>query len=343
MEQNMKKLIAECSKTELDAVLIIMPHMYSDWNIYLQESRECVCNIIKAIIKDTHCIVVLHNKESSHVLGGLEHNPFVHIVHAPTNDTWARDFAPLSVQTDEGKILLHFIFNGWGSKFSYDLDKKLPLLLDTMGIFASKLEQKDFVLEGGSIDYNGAGVLLSTTKCLLNPTRNPHLNQKHIEYILQKELGVEKILWLKHGFLKGDDTDSHIDNLARFIDERTIVYIKCNDTHDEHYEELNLMEKELQMFRGLDGACFNLIPLPMCEPIYYNNERLPASYANFLMLEKRILVPFYGSSKDKEALEIIQQAHSSYKVEGVDCRVLIRQHGSLHCMSMQFPKGTLNI
>jgi agmatine/peptidylarginine deiminase len=202
--------------------------------------------------------------------------------------------------------------------------------------YGAKVVPVDFVLEGGAIESDGEGTLLTTSECLLNPNRNPHLSQEEIEIILKKELGAERFLWLHHGYLSGDDTDSHIDTLARFADASTIVYVACDDEDDEHYEALKAMENELRTFTCKNGNPYKLLALPMSEPKFYNNHRLPATYANFLIVNGGVIVPTYNDNNDAKALSVIQEAFPSRRIVGVDCSVLIREHGSLHCVTMQF-------
>ncbi|MBN2870301.1 MAG: agmatine deiminase family protein, partial [Campylobacterales bacterium] len=166
----------------------------------------------------------------------------------------------------------------------------------------------------------------------------PHLSKEQTEEMLKKEFGVEQILWLNHGYLAGDDTDSHIDTLARFIDTDTIMYVKCDDAEDEHYEALQKMEAELKQLRDPDGEPFRLVPLPMCSPAHYDGERLPATYANFLIINGAVLLPVYNDPHDAEAIEICRKAFKGRDIVPIDCSVLIRQHGSLHCVTMQFPE-----
>ena len=338
----MQKMFAECEPNALDCVLLVMPHADSDWAAYLDEAQDCVRNIAQAVAVDTDCVVVLppHAQGAQNPLGALATHPRVHALFAPTNDTWARDFAPLCVQKGDSLALLKYRFNAWGEKFESALDNELAFALDAQGLWRCPLVPSERVLEGGSIEHNGAGTLLTTTSCLLHQKRNPHLSKARIEEWLCAALGAQQILWLTHGFLKGDDTDCHIDNLARFVDSKTIVYVHCEDKNDEHYESLQKMREELRAFRDCAGNPFALVALPFCEPLYYEGERLPASYANFLMLQNRILLPTFGSERDKEAQRILQQ-HTGREVVPIDCRVLLRQHGGLHCMSMQFVRGAI--
>jgi agmatine/peptidylarginine deiminase len=197
------------------------------------------------------------------------------------------------------------------------------------------------VLEGGSIESDGKGTILTTAECLLSENRNDHLSQEEIEDYLKLIFGAERILWLNNGYMAGDDTDSHIDTLARFCSEDTIAYVQCTDPNDEHFEELKLMEEELQTFRTLDGKPYRLVALPMADAVVDGDDRLPATYANFLIINEAVLVPTYHSPKDKIALQQIQTAFPDREVIGINCLSLIKQHGSLHCVTMQFPKGII--
>jgi agmatine deiminase len=194
------------------------------------------------------------------------------------------------------------------------------------------------VLEGGSIESDGSGTILTTTQCQLSPNRNPHLNQKEIEKKLKKWLGAKRVLWLKNGYLAGDDTDSHIDTLVRFCNETTIAYVACTDESDEHFTALKEMVKELRNFKTDDGNPYNLIALPMPDACFdADGDRLPATYANFLIVNGAVLVPTYDVPQDELALAQIKKAFPTRKVLGIDCKPLILQHGSLHCVTMQFP------
>ena len=202
----------------------------------------------------------------------------------------------------------------------------------------------NFVLEGGSIESDGKGTLLTTRECLLSKNRNGQSSKEEIQAYLEKVFGISRVLWLDHGYLSGDDTDSHIDTLARLAPNDTILYVSTDDERDEHFTELKAMECQLQSFTTADGAKYKLLPLPLPAPIFADGERLPATYANFLIGNGFVLVPIYGQeSNDSEAMSIISSAFPDRKVLGVDCRALIKQHGSLHCVTMQFPKNSLNI
>jgi len=259
---------------------------------------------------------------------------------------WVVFFVFLPGQGGGGAELMDFRFNGWGGKFHADHDNAANKLLFATNLMRGHyVDALDFELEGGGIESDGRGTLLTTAECLLNSNRRrqgdavPTPDKAQVEALLKERLGVERMLWLHHGYLAGDDTDSHIDTLARLCPNDTIVYVQCTDTEDEHYEALAAMERELQAFRTLGDKPYRLVPVPLPDACYDEGERLPATYANFLIMNKAVLVPIYAQSeKDALALNTIQTAFPEHEIVGVDCRALIRQHGSLHCATMQFPR-----
>lgn len=317
-------------------VQLIFPHSQSDWSEYLEEARTCFVNIANAVARYQPCLIVCDDVE-------LVKSYFIsqeNLIFVPyqTNDTWARDCSALTViDEEEGEpLLLDFTFTGWGGKFDAGRDNAMSSSI--ADVYGAPMEKINLILEGGGVESNGNGSLLTTAECLLNPNRNPHLDKKGMENELKKHFGVEQILWLNHGYLAGDDTDSHIDTLARFIDTDTILYVKCDDQNDEHYEALKKMEEELKALRDIDGEPFTLIALPMTQPIFYDDERLPATYANFLIINDAVLLPVYNDPHDAEAIAICEKAFRGRDIVPIDCSVLIRQHGSLHCVTMQFPE-----
>lgn len=317
-------------------VQLIFPHSQSDWSEYLEEARTCFVNIANAVARYQPCLIVCDDVE-------LVKSYFIsqeNLIFVPyqTNDTWARDCSALTViDEEEGEpLLLDFTFTGWGGKFDAGRDNAMSSSI--ADVYGAPMEKINLILEGGGVESNGNGSLLTTAECLLNPNRNPHLDKKGMESELKKHFGVEQILWLNHGYLAGDDTDSHIDTLARFIDTDTILYVKCDDQNDEHYEALKQMEEELKALRDIDGEPFTLIALPMTQPIFYDDERLPATYANFLIINDAVLLPVYNDPHDAEAIAICEKAFRGRDIVPIDCSVLIRQHGSLHCVTMQFPE-----
>lgn len=263
------------------------------------------------------------------------------IVGEPSNDTWARDHGFITLVDDCGHArYLDFCFNGWGEKFAAELDNTINRHLFDDGTFQGEyVDCLDFVLEGGSIESDGKGTLFTTTGCLMAPHRNQPMTQAEIEQRLKRELHVERVLWIDHGNLTGDDTDGHIDTLVRICPDDTLLYVGCDDPADEQYEELRLMEAQLSTFRTMDGKPYQLKKLPMPRPIYHDGERLPATYANFLIINDAVLCPTYVQPDlDNEAMRIIGEAFPHREIIGIDCRSIIKQHGSLHCCTMQFPR-----
>ena len=271
-----------------------------------------------------------------------------------SNDTWARDHGFITLTDDEGHHRLHdFCFNGWGEKFPAELDNAINRHLYDEGLpplspadsppraggqSGNYVDCLDFVLEGGSIESDGRGTVFTTTGCLLAPHRNQPLTKEQIEERLKRELHAERILWIDHGNLTGDDTDGHIDTLVRICPEDTLLYMGCDDPDDEQYDELRLMKEQLKTFRTIDGRPYRLKKLPMPRPIYDGDDRLPATYANFLIINDAVLCPTYAQPDlDAEALRIIGEAFTDREIVGIDCRSIIKQHGSLHCCTMQFP------
>lgn len=327
----MKRLIAEFEQQSFTQ--IIFPHMQTDWNDYLDEAMDNFQNIIEQIIKYQKCLVVCD--DIKRVKKRFKKHENLFFVKYKTDDTWARDSSAISIKNANNTELLDFIFNGWGNKFKAKKDNAMSKNIKKH--YKTKVKKCNFILEGGGIESNGDGVLLTTSTCMLNKNRNKKLNKKQITKKLSKYFDATKVLYLNHGYLAGDDTDSHIDTLARFIDKKTIVYVKCKDKKDEHYKELKLMENELKNYAKKYG--FKLIAVPMTDAIYYEKERLPATYANFLFVNSAILVPTYGVPQDKKALNIFKKHIKNRDIIGIDCSTLIRQHGSLHCVTMNFAKG----
>ncbi|PAF44384.1 agmatine deiminase family protein [Helicobacter sp. 11S02629-2] len=309
------------------AVVLIYPHKFCDFKDDLKAVRKVYDEIISNI--ETEVWLIKHTQDS--IRTSFKEN--VRIIEIDTNDLWARDSLAISIKPSKASPKAHlkytyknFGFNGWGLKFAADLDNQINAKLACLG-FLKDMKTESLILEGGSIDCNSKGDLLTNTQCLLSPNRNPALSKDKIESKLLKELNVKRVHWLSHGFLLGDDTDSHIDTLARFIDDETIAYIKCDDPKNVHFKGLELMEQELE------ALPFKLVALPFCDYVH-EGEALPASYVNFLFTEGKLLVPLYGKPSDAKALEVLREALPQYEVIGINCEALIRQHGSLHCISM---------
>lgn len=266
------------------------------------------------------------------------------IVGPPSNDTWARDHGFITLVSDSGlpPRLLDFKFNGWGEKFPSRLDNAINRRLYDEGRFNGEyVDHLDFVLEGGSIESDGCGTIFTTSCCLMAPHRNQPLSREEIEERLKEYLCAKRVIWIDHGSLTGDDTDGHIDTLVRICPDDTLLYVGCTDEKDEQYEGLLKMKEQLKTFRTLDGRPYRLVELPMPRPTYGpDHERLPATYANFLIMNGAVLCPTYNQpDNDQRALQLLQEVFPDREVVGIDCRPVIRQHGSLHCCTMQFPQG----
>lgn len=323
-------------------VQLTWPHENSDWAPILDEVRRCYVAIAREIVKREKLLIVCHSIEE--VKKDLDGISFDHILfrEIPSNDTWARDHGAITVIEDGTPFLCDFQFNGWGMKFASNWDNQITKELYQSALFHDNVAYKGylhFVLEGGSIESDGKGTILTTRECLMSVNRNEQLSQEEIEACLSISLGAKRFLWLNSGYLAGDDTDSHVDTLARFCNENTIAYVQCSDENDEHFHALHQMELELKKFRTIEGNPYNLIPLPLPTPCYYDGERLPATYANFLIMNNAVLVPIYCCETDEVALRQLEKAFPDREIVGIDCRVLIKQHGSLHCVTMQYPKG----
>lgn len=295
------------------AVQLTWPHKDTDWAPILPEITA-VYEEMKREIESRETVVVVDD--------------------IPHNDTWARDHGFITVEENGQLMLLDFKFNGWGEKYAAELDNDINRQLYEQqlvkGIYESHL---DFVLEGGSIESDGKSTIFTTTCCLMAPHRNQPLTQQEIEQQLKEWLGAERIVWINHGSLIGDDTDGHIDTLVRIAPNDTLLYIGADDEHPD----LLLMEQELQQLRTIDGHPYRLLRLPMPRPIYDDGERLPATYANYLVINGAVLVPTYNQPDlDQEAISTIGKAFPDREIIGIDCRAVIRQHGSLHCCTMQY-------
>jgi agmatine deiminase len=315
------------------------PHRNSDWAYMYEEVVACFIEIIEATASFEPVVVVCHSKNEVSAYFKANNNHPIYFVEIASNDTWARDHGTITILRDEKPVLLDFIFNGWGQKFEAGLDNKITPILTEKMLQPLELQSLDFVLEGGAIESDGEGTLLTTSECLLSKYRNPNMSKAQITDYLIEVFGLKKVLWLDHGYLAGDDTDSHIDTLARLCSTNTIAYVKCYNSSDEHYNALQQMETQLNSFTNSDNEPYKLVALPLPEPCYDSEgTRLPATYANFLFVNGGVLVPTYNVPQDKEAVTTIQKIFPDREVIGIDCRALIDQHGSLHCISMQYPK-----
>ena len=294
-------------------VQLTWPHEGTDWAPILDE------------------ITVVYENMASEI---RKREPLLIVDSIPHNDTWARDHGFITVEEDSVLFLLDFKFNGWGEKFEAALDNEINKHLYEQGLVKGTYEDHlDFVLEGGSIESDGKGTVFTTECCLMAPHRNQPLTKEEIEERLKEWLGAERIVWLQHGSLIGDDTDGHIDTLVRICPNDTLLYTGGDKDHPDLAE----MEKELQDLQTLDGKPYRLLKLPLPRPIYDDGDRLPATYANYLIVNGAVLVPTYNQPDlDQEAMDVIQQAFPDREIVGIDCCAVIKQHGSLHCCTMQY-------
>ena len=331
-----KKLPAEWEKQSF--LQLTFPHDNSDWKYMLSEVTACFVEIIKTTALFQDVLVVCDDVER--VKSYFTSTENIWFVQADSNDTWARDHGGITVIEHGDAVVQDYIFNGWGAKFDAALDTQITKKLFEKGAVTNcYLNTVDFVFEGGSIESDGKGTILTTAECLLSKNRNEQFSKAEIENHLKENFGANRILWLNSGYLAGDDTDSHIDTLARFCDSKTIAFVGCDNKEDEHFEALQQMKKELQQLTDFEGKPYKLVELPMPDACFdEDGNRLPATYANFTIINGAVLVPVYGVSQDEKALEILRQCFPDKKVIGVNCRVLIEQHGSLHCVTMQYPE-----
>ncbi len=329
------------------SVILTWPHTHSDWQPLLADVEPVYVELVRQISRFEAVLIAAYDEaHHRHIASLLDTADIaqknISLYRAPSNDSWTRDHGPITVVNGQGKLrLLDFTFNGWGGKYPATLDNRLTRELHAQGAFGDlPRERIDWVLEGGAIEVDGRGGLLTTTRCLLSPLRNPDLGCQALEAQFHQLFGVERTLWLENGHLVGDDTDSHIDTLARFCNPSTIAYTTCDDPRDEHYNELKAMEAELHAFRDADGNPYRLVPLPWPDPLYDSTgQRLPATYANFLIINGAVLVPTYCVPQDDAALATLAGCFPDRQLIGVNCAPLIRQYGSLHCATMQRPKA----
>jgi agmatine/peptidylarginine deiminase len=324
------------------AVLIAWPHNTGDFQNRLESVENTYAVIARTIAQYQKLLIVCrdnhHEQHIKTVLGEQSANTVFLI--ASLNDIWVRDTVFLTIENAGKPQLLNFRFNGWGNKYPHQEDNALNHKLLYQPPFKnSQHSDIEFVLEGGSVESDGHGTLLTTRQCLLNPNRNPTLSQTEIEELLYHYFGVNRLLWLDQDNLSGDDTDAHIDTLARFCSADTIAYTSCDDTGDQHYSGLQNMAEQLKSFRNNANNPYNLVALPMPQPIYNESgERLPANYANFLIINGAVLLPIYDDPVDKIALAKLTSCFADRKIIPIPCKPLVQQYGSLHCMTMQFPK-----
>ena len=328
------------------AILIAWPHAGTDWAERLAEVEETYIALVAAIVRYQRVLICVADADlqiyaEARLRSARVDMQRVRFVEAEYDDTWLRDSGPITLARAGGGFqLLDFRFTGWGGKFQASRDDQLVSALAAQQLFAdSDVRSIDFALEGGAIDSDGAGTLLTTWQCLHE--RHPQRSRESLSHDLADWLAQQRVLWLDHGYLEGDDTDAHIDTLARFASEDAIVYQACDDAADSHYAELQAMGAELAALRTADGRPYRLFPLPWAQPVLDHGRRLAASYANFLIVNGAVLMPAYGDAADTQAQAMMAQAFPQHEIVPIPCRALIWQNGSLHCITMQLPEGVL--
>ena len=329
---------------EHEATWLSWPHKEESWPDKLEEIYPYYSEFIKILSEDEFVRINVVDEEMRKMAqdcimqagANLENIEFY--IH-PTNDAWCRDHGPAFLVNPDNeetpKVIVDWGYNAWGDKYPpYDLDDVIPTKIGAE--FDIPVFHPGIVMEGGSVEFNGKGTVLTSKSCLLNPNRNPHLNQEEIEQFLRDFYGVEQVLWVDDGII-GDDTDGHIDDTVRFVNENTVLTVVEDNPEDENYEILQHNLKQLQEMRLLDGTPLNIVELPMPDPVIWEDQRLPASYANFYIANKSVIVPTFRCDKDKIALDIIQKHFPDRKVVGIDSTEIIWGLGSFHCLSQQEP------
>lgn len=325
-------------------VMLTWPHDRGDWGAGLERVETVFVELASAISRYESCLVVCrdeaHLLSVSQRLSGLPAERLFYGI-AESNDIWARDHGPLTVICQDEPTLLNFRFNGWGGKYAADLDNRITSTIFQQGVFGdTPIEDVNLVLEGGAVEVDGSGTFMATRHSVVTASRNPQHDQAMIEGLLSELFGIHRYIWLEHGALEGDDTDGHIDTLARFIDRDTIAYCCCDDANDTHYPELAELEKELQGATTVTGEPYRLVPLPLPAAQFdEDGRRLPATYANFLIINGAVLVPTYNDARDQHVLELFESLFPGRDIVAIDCVALIQQYGSLHCATMQIPAG----
>ena len=328
-------------------VMLALPHKNTDWDYILDEAIDQYRRLAGAMTGEgVRVILLCPDPEEAKEIMKDHDNGLIRYIRMDYNDTWTRDYGMLTVIRDERVRALDFGFNAWGLKFAADKDNLVNLNLEKGRELQPLVyrNERDLVLEGGSIESDGQGTVMTTSQCLQSPNRNGGKTKGELNEILKERLGADHVLWVDHGALEGDDTDSHIDTLARLAPDNTIVFTGTRNFDDSQFETLLAMRAQLSMLRNAEGEAYNLVELPLPDPVYDpEGNRLPATYANYLVMNGIVFMPTYAQAdKDTLAMRTIRIAYPEHKVVGVDCRTLLRQHGSLHCATMQVPAGVFS-
>lgn len=334
---------------EQSGVMLTWPHRESYWADTLDAiDAVFVETALQVSLRQKLLITCLDKNHELHIrtllkkVGVDMHQVKTQVMRA--DDIWVRDHGPITVFKDQQPLLLDFTFTGWGYKYPAENDNKLTRHLHAQQAFGhTPIKTIEMALEGGGIEVDGHGTLLVTESCILSKKRNPTLTAEEIVQCLKDSFGVTRILWLKEGGLEGDDTDGHIDTLARFVNPHTICYVACDDESDSHYAPLKAMEKELQDFHDFQGQPYHLIPLPWPKARYadFDGRRLPVTYANFLIINDAVLMPTYDDPADEEALITLSECFPDRQIVAIPSMPVVQWYGSLHCMTMQLPSGVL--
>ena len=326
-----------------EAILVAWPHAGTDWAERLAEVEETYIALVQAITRYQPAWICVADDDlqtyaEARLRSARVDMSRVRFVPFDYDDTWLRDSGPITLREGDGFRVLDFRFTAWGGKFEAGRDDRLVEALDQQGLFGGAPRQRiDFALEGGGIETDGDGTLLTTWHCLHE--RHPQASREDLDARLRQWLAQDRVLWLDHGYLEGDDTDAHIDTLARFAPGDAIVFQACDDPADSHHAELQAMAADIAALRTADGRPYRLFPLPWARPIVDNGRRLAASYANYLIINGAVLIPAYGDRADDAAAAVLALAYPGRDIVQVPCRPLIWQNGSLHCITMQLPAG----
>ncbi|MDF3076401.1 MAG: agmatine deiminase [Sphingobacteriaceae bacterium] len=328
---------------EHEATWLSWPHKEESWPGKLQSIYSVYSQFVKLLTESEIVRInadeTVRNSAITHLQAAGVDMSRVEFYNHPTNDAWCRDHGPaflVNPNAEQKKVIVDWGFNAWGGKYPpFDLDDVVPTLIGKQ--FDIPVFHPGIIMEGGSVEFNGKGTILTSTCCLLNENRNPHLNQAQIEQYLYDYYGMEQVLWVDEGIV-GDDTDGHIDDTIRFVNEDTVLSVVETNKHDDNYALLQTNLRQLSQMRLLDGKQLNIIELPMPDAVIYEDTRLPASYANFYISNKHVMVPTYRCDKDEKALEVIASCFPGRKVVGLDSTDIIWGLGSFHCLSQQEPK-----
>lgn len=325
------------------ATWLSWPHKEASWPGKIHTIFPQYAEFIKRLAEGERvCINVADESMKSFAMAHLEQAGAnvdqIDFFFHPTNDAWCRDHGPaflINPAAEQKKVIVDWNYNAWGGKYPpYDLDDVIPTRIgEKLGL---PVFNPGIIMEGGSVDFNGAGTLITSRQCLLNENRNPHLNQSQIEQYLSDYYGVDQILWVDEGIV-GDDTDGHIDDTVRFVNADTVITVLEENPNDENYEILQQNRRQLTEMRLLNGKQLTIVDLPMPDPVIWEDQRLPASYGNFYIANKYVIVPTFRQSKDDRACRIIQECFPDRQVIGIDSTDIIWGLGSFHCLSQQEP------